>query len=367
MARLRNRQIKATFYTDGELLRWPREKRFTYQGIWAMAEDSGCLEDDPFEWKLTIWSSPLDADITVEILTAWRDEYVEAGKLIPYVAQGKRYLFITNFHQHERPRNPQSPDLPLPEWVSFEVTTTKTKDAREHKVNSYAVDVEHPAVSEHIGICPGRKPSGDHDGCEEEETTVPNERRDAGRSVPTPRGSKKRSPVLSSPDQSCSALTCPEDLSEGAATPDAPPPGGRARPVASPGEGAHTLTRTLVGVYARERKQVGSLPTRRQKGILASLVDEKLRGGMQESTGEEAIRRMVRKGDGPNRFPAFVDEVEAERRQRSARESPAPVDPETIVPPTAEFLERLSEMRKAVGRPLPSSAPGADGPRQVAL
>ena len=81
--------VKADFWTDPELLRWPREKRFTYQGIWALAEDSGCLEDDPFGWKLLLWPSPVDADITVERLGEWRDELVAAGKAIPYEAEGK--------------------------------------------------------------------------------------------------------------------------------------------------------------------------------------------------------------------------------------------------------------------------------------
>lgn len=130
MARLRNRMVKADFWTDAELLRWPRDKRFTYQGIWALAEDSGCIEDDPFGWKLLLWPSPVDADITVERLEEWRDELVEAGKAIPYEAEGKRYLYLTRFHQHEKPRNPQSPNLPLPPWVSWEQNSDDPRKGR---------------------------------------------------------------------------------------------------------------------------------------------------------------------------------------------------------------------------------------------
>jgi hypothetical protein len=50
MARLRNRIMKGARRTDPELLRWHRDKRQTYDAIWQMAEDSGCLEDDPFDW-----------------------------------------------------------------------------------------------------------------------------------------------------------------------------------------------------------------------------------------------------------------------------------------------------------------------------
>lgn len=137
MARLRNRILKAEFWTDAELLRWPREKRWTYQGLWESAEDSGCLEDDPFGWKLQLWPSPMDSDITVELLTQWRDEMVEAGKLVPYEADGKHYLYCARFHQHEHPRNPQRPDLPLPPWVQW----VTTEDEKGRKRNSYMVSI----------------------------------------------------------------------------------------------------------------------------------------------------------------------------------------------------------------------------------
>lgn len=142
MGRLRNRIRKADYFSDGELLRWPRDKRTTYSGLWAIAEDSGCLEDDPFQWKLLIWGSPLDADITVDLLEQWRDEMVEAGKLIAYEADGKRYLYIKTFHQHEHPRNPQRPDLPMPDWLICESVEGTAKDGKRWIRTSYT-DTKH--------------------------------------------------------------------------------------------------------------------------------------------------------------------------------------------------------------------------------
>ena len=54
MSRLHSRIRKADYFSDGELLRWNRDKRTTYSGLWALAEDSGCLEDvrkKYGEWK----------------------------------------------------------------------------------------------------------------------------------------------------------------------------------------------------------------------------------------------------------------------------------------------------------------------------
>ncbi len=139
MARLRNRIRKADYFSDGELLRWPRDKRTTYSGLWALAEDSGCLEDDPLTWKVLLWPSPLDADISVEVLAQWRDELVADGKLIPYEADGKRCLYLRSFHKHELPRNPQRPDLPLPPWLIHDTTAHKRGD-RTVARNAFNVD-----------------------------------------------------------------------------------------------------------------------------------------------------------------------------------------------------------------------------------
>ena len=117
--RLRNRIVKATTWTDGDLLRWPRDKREFYRSLWACAEDSCCIVDDMFEVKLTAWPSPMDADLTVELLEQWRDELIACGKLVPYEVDGRRYFFIPSMAEHEKPRNPQPPDWPLPPWVTY--------------------------------------------------------------------------------------------------------------------------------------------------------------------------------------------------------------------------------------------------------
>jgi hypothetical protein len=160
--------VKAEFWTDPELLRWPLAKRVFYQGLWAMAEDSGCLEDDPFGWKLQLFPSPMDSDVTLESLLAWRDQMVKSGKLLCYKADGKAYLYLRNFHQHEHPRNPQRPDLPMPKWLRCESVQGVGKDGRRWIRTQYT-DKKHsvPVVN---GTCTG--PVGDQQ---------PSRRRTSGR------------------------------------------------------------------------------------------------------------------------------------------------------------------------------------------
>lgn len=81
-----------------------------------------------FGVKIAAWPSPHDVDLTVELFEQWRDELVTEGKLIPYEARGKRYLYIPGMAAHEAPRNPQRPDCDLPPWVEW---VPNEKDTRK--------------------------------------------------------------------------------------------------------------------------------------------------------------------------------------------------------------------------------------------
>lgn len=258
MARLRNRIVKAEFWTDPELLRWPRDKRETYRGLWAMAEDSGCLEDDPFGWKLLLWPSPMDADITVDLLAQWRDELVETGKLVPYEADGKRYLWLKTFHQHEHPRNPQSPNLPLPEWVEWQVT----KDDNNRTRSAY-VTTSPPA-----------------------ETVTPQ----YGAATVTP---VQSCPVLSSPVQS------------------SPPPEGAP---AAPTDEEHAGSDDLVALFVDYHTELGrTKPDRRRIGQMAAAIGEQRKLGAPPDVLKEAVRRIVDEAKSPSLLGLKVGDVERER------------------------------------------------------
>ncbi len=117
--RLRNRQVKAEFWTDPDLLQLPRDMRTFYHGLWHCAEDSGCLEDSPFVLKLLLFPSPLDGDITVEVVTEWVEHLIALKKIIRYEAGGKQYLWLKNFFKHQKLRRPGASEVPLPRWLKW--------------------------------------------------------------------------------------------------------------------------------------------------------------------------------------------------------------------------------------------------------
>lgn len=145
--KLHNRVVKAGFWTDTDLLKINRDIRTFYQGLWQLADDSGCIENDPFAFKIHLYPSPLDADITIDVLEDWITSLIDLGKLIPYVSDGKKCLYIKNFHKHQTLRSPAPPETPLPEWIKW-VPSEKSRRSGEYIVkNPYGdrtVTVENP-------------------------------------------------------------------------------------------------------------------------------------------------------------------------------------------------------------------------------
>ncbi len=112
------RVLRSGFWSDPEIARWPLAKRVFYIGLTAIAEDSGVVEDDPLGWKIALFPSPTDSAITTDALREWADEMIADGKLIPFEARERRWLYLRTFDSHQRPPHPRDTRLPLPPWVS---------------------------------------------------------------------------------------------------------------------------------------------------------------------------------------------------------------------------------------------------------
>ncbi len=129
---LRNRLVKADFWTDTELARkLPAIGRMMYQGLWQLAEDSGVIEADVFAYKGLLF--PFD-DIPIKEIEKWTNTLEELGKLIPYKKGKKEYYYIKNFHKHQSLRSPAKPELPLPEWILY-VPNDKKRQSGGYIVN----------------------------------------------------------------------------------------------------------------------------------------------------------------------------------------------------------------------------------------
>ncbi len=115
----------------------------------------------------------------------------------------------------------------------------------------------------------------------------------------------------------------------------------------------------LVGYYVDERTKAGSKPTDRQRGIVADVIGQKLRGGSKPENVREAIRRMIAKGKAPSMLPAFVDEVEAERHVMRPRSTvpefhePTPEERAASLEAARKAREQVQAMAAGIGRVMP--------------
>jgi hypothetical protein len=109
--------VRRSFWNDPFLARQSRDLRFFFEGLWAVADDSGCVDDDMYGIKLLAF--PAEVDFTEGLLNEWRDTLLSAGKLVRYESSGRVCLYILNFHKHQTIKNQDAPEVPLPPWITW--------------------------------------------------------------------------------------------------------------------------------------------------------------------------------------------------------------------------------------------------------
>lgn len=112
---MRRRMINPNFFTDPDIVaNFDPLGRLLYQGLWCIADDSGCLEINPLLFKMKIF--PGD-NFSPEMLSEYIDKLIELKKILPYEVAGKRYGWLKNFHKHQTLNKPSAPTIPLPDWI----------------------------------------------------------------------------------------------------------------------------------------------------------------------------------------------------------------------------------------------------------
>lgn len=97
MARIR--YIKPDFFFDEHLADLKFECRIAFAGLWCHADRSGRLEDSPKKIKALIF--PYDIVDMDEIL----NELCKKPFIYRYEVDGKRYIQIINFEEHQKPHH----------------------------------------------------------------------------------------------------------------------------------------------------------------------------------------------------------------------------------------------------------------------
>jgi hypothetical protein len=140
----RKRVIDADgLYHDEELVDLLGERGLhLYIALWGIAEDWG-----GFEYLPKSISKRMGAlDFTVRQVANYISKLESARKIIPFSAEGRKFYWLLNFKKHQPLNNPSLPQLPIPEWINYEVK--KYKSGKQYAVYS---------------VIPGRLPVGYQD------------------------------------------------------------------------------------------------------------------------------------------------------------------------------------------------------------
>lgn len=108
MARIRT--IKPDAFTSDTLSEVSRGTRWTFAGLWTYADDAGRARDDARLVKAALY--PLDDDMTLEVVVDDLEQLHQVGAICRYEVDGKRFLHMPRWSEHQRINRPTASKLP---------------------------------------------------------------------------------------------------------------------------------------------------------------------------------------------------------------------------------------------------------------
>ncbi len=108
MARIRS--IKPEIRRSLTVCAWPYPIRWTFVGLPGYLDDAGRGHDDTRLIKAELY--PLDDDMTAKKIDKHLTTIAETGPLCRYEVDGKRYLHVTSFGEHQRVNRPSPSRIP---------------------------------------------------------------------------------------------------------------------------------------------------------------------------------------------------------------------------------------------------------------
>ncbi len=109
MARIRS--IKPGFFTSEDVSELPLRARLTWIGLWTHCDDQGRAKDNVKLIKAAVW--PLD-DVSLREVEDDLATLAAHGRIVRYEVDGRRYLVVVNWHDHQKPNRPTPSKLPAP-------------------------------------------------------------------------------------------------------------------------------------------------------------------------------------------------------------------------------------------------------------
>lgn len=123
---MRIRSVKPKFWRSDDIDQLTWDARLVFVGIWSYVDDNGVGIDKLSDIVADLFAHDLSVDPTETLMrVSTALDALSAGGLIQrYQADGKRYLFVTNWDGHQKVANPNQPRYPRPTCGSVEPNET---------------------------------------------------------------------------------------------------------------------------------------------------------------------------------------------------------------------------------------------------
>lgn len=178
----RSRNLKPGFFKNELLVEQPFEYRLLFAGLWTLADRDGLLEDRPTRIKMELF--PAD---NVDVNTGL-DALTEAGFILRYEVDGKRYIAVLAWFKHQNPHHKEVDSvIPKPPCMASKPEANASCKGPESGVFD-------PATEEKPSVSPGLAP--EKDSCKGGSTVlIP----DSLNLIPDSKGKRTRKRVSSTP------------------------------------------------------------------------------------------------------------------------------------------------------------------------
>lgn len=114
----RSRNLKPGFFTNALLAELPFEGRLLFEGLWCLADREGRLRDRPKQIKGEIFPHDnLDVEELLGLLATAEEPFI-----VRYQVDGKRYIQVVNWHEHQSPHHTERESTIPPHSVASPLT-----------------------------------------------------------------------------------------------------------------------------------------------------------------------------------------------------------------------------------------------------
>lgn len=120
----RIRSIKPEFWKSEAIAALTMQTRLTFVGLWSYVDDNGVGRDNAQLIAAEIYPLEPNPRATLAHVNKSLDELAGKGRILRYTVDGKPYLWIVNWDEHQKVNKPNNPRYPLPDAADEPLTCT---------------------------------------------------------------------------------------------------------------------------------------------------------------------------------------------------------------------------------------------------